>query len=197
MGKIFYLIGKSSSGKDTIFRKLLKNKELNLQKIVTYTTRPKRTGETDGVEYHFISDFDVEELKKNNKIIELRKYYTNFGVWKYMTVNDDQIDLRNNDYLIIGTLESFLDTKAFFGEEVVIPIMITLDDGVRMMRALKRETKQKEPNYNELCRRFLTDDEDFSKENMKQAKIEKTFANYNLRKCISEIENYIKNELTS
>lgn len=53
MGKIFYLMGKSSSGKDTIFKALLSDGELSLKQIVPYTTRPIREGEQNGVEYFF------------------------------------------------------------------------------------------------------------------------------------------------
>ena len=51
MGKIVYLMGKSSTGKDTIFKKLLEDKSLALKNIVPYTTRPIRGGEKDGQEY--------------------------------------------------------------------------------------------------------------------------------------------------
>jgi guanylate kinase len=44
---IFCVIGKSSTGKDTVFDLLLSDKTLSLQKIVTYTTRPIRAGEED------------------------------------------------------------------------------------------------------------------------------------------------------
>ena len=53
MGKIFYIMGKSSSGKDTIYSRLLQDSELGLSRIVLYTTRPMREGETEGKEYHF------------------------------------------------------------------------------------------------------------------------------------------------
>ena len=51
VGKIIYLMGKSSSGKDTIFKRLLSNTSLGLKTIVPYTTRPIRSGEKDGLEY--------------------------------------------------------------------------------------------------------------------------------------------------
>lgn len=51
MGKIFYVMGKSASGKDTIYKKLLERFP-GLKTVVTYTTRPIRDGETEGVEYH-------------------------------------------------------------------------------------------------------------------------------------------------
>ena len=58
-----------------------------------------------------------------------------------------------------------------------------MDDGIRLERALKREQRQNQPNYNELCRRFLADDLDFSKENLKIAGIKKEYLNYDLLEC--------------
>ena len=55
MGKIYYIMGKSSSGKDTLFRKIKQELPM-LQTVTLYTTRPKREGEREGVEYHFVTD---------------------------------------------------------------------------------------------------------------------------------------------
>lgn len=191
MGKIFYLMGKSSSGKDTIYNKLLQNKKLNLQKIVLYTTRPIRAGEENGIHYYYVDEKKTDELIKAGKVIELRAYDTFYGVWKYFTVHDDQIDLEKSDYLMIGTIESFQKTKAYFGSERVVPIMIELDDGVRLQRALDRERREEHPRYEEMCRRFLADSIDFSPEKKKEAGIEKEFYNQNLEECLCEIEAYI------
>ena len=59
MGKIYYVMGKSSSGKDTIYKELLK-RHPKLRTIVPYTTRPIREGERDGAEYFFV---DEERLR--------------------------------------------------------------------------------------------------------------------------------------
>ena len=55
MGKIYYVMGKSSSGKDTIYKKLLEIHP-EFHTIVPYTTRPIREGEHNGVEYHFVNE---------------------------------------------------------------------------------------------------------------------------------------------
>ena len=56
MGKIVYLLGRSSSGKDTIYKKIMEQKEIAFHTVVLYTTRPIRDGETEGVEYHFTDE---------------------------------------------------------------------------------------------------------------------------------------------
>ena len=116
-------------------------------------------------------------------------------MWRYFTVNDSQIDLEKKDYLIIGTLESYKKTKDFFGEEKMVPVMIDLDDGVRLQRALDRERLQDVPKYNEMCRRFLADAEDFSEENIVAAGILERFINNDLQQCLDEIVVYLKEML--
>ncbi len=191
MGRIFCIIGKSSSGKDTIYRKLLKNPTLGLKKIVPYTPRPIRKGERDGKEYHFSTIEELERLRKEDKIIECRSYDTVCGVWHYFMVKDNRINLEKENYVIIGTLQSYQMTRDYFGADKVVPIYIELEDGERLSRALRREKRQKCPGYEEMCRRFLADCRDFSTENLQKAGIEKIFYNHNLQKCIDEIIAYI------
>ena len=124
MGKIFYLMGKSSSGKDTIFKKILENKELKLNTIILYTTRPIRAGETDGVEYFFVTEKEFGEFEQSGRLIEARAYDTVHGIWRYFTVDDGQVDFENKDYLVIGTLESYKRMKAYFGEKNLVPVYI-------------------------------------------------------------------------
>ena len=192
MGKIYYIIGKSSSGKDTIFKQLLAKKDLNLKNIVSYTTRPIRNGEQDGVEYYFVNEKVIEEARNNKKLIELRSYNTCHGIWKYFTLEDHQINLQNENYLMIGTLESFIHIRDYFGREAVLPVLIELDDGERLQRALERERAQEIPKYEEMCRRFLADSEDFSERKIVEAGIEKRFYNDNLDRCLDQIKEYIK-----
>lgn len=188
MGKIFCIMGKSATGKDTIYKSLLQNSELKLNRIVSYTTRPIREGEEDGIEYHFTDVEIMHQLEEQGKIIECRAYDTIHGIWYYYMVKDSQIDLTNNNYLIIGTLESYIKIRNYFGINTVIPIYIDLDDGERLTRALEREKTQSKPKYEEMCRRFLADCQDFSCAKLKEAGIEKIYVNNDLEKCLYEIQ---------
>ena len=192
MSKIFFVLGKSCSGKDTIFRYLKESKELNLKTVVGYTTRPMRVGETEGVEYYFVSKEKLEQMKKMGTVIECRDYNTVHGVWSYFTADDGQIDLGKENYLYIGTLESYNDMVKYYGSEVVVPLYIEVESGERLERAVKRERQQSEPKYAELCRRFLADEEDFKEENIKNAGITKRYINDDLDRCIAEIVETIK-----
>lgn len=192
MPRLFVLMGKSATGKDTIYKELLKVKSMELREIITYTTRPIRVGENDGVEYFFASSERLEELKEQNKIIEIRHYNTVKGLWSYFTVNDGQIDLNKHNFLIIGTLESYEQIRNYFGQNLVYPIYIEVDDGIRLQRALDREKSQKEPDYTEMCRRYLADEEDFEDDNLARLDINKRYRNINLSDCINEIIGDIK-----
>lgn len=192
MSKIFFVLGKSCSGKDTIFRYLKEKKELNLKTVVGYTTRPMRVGEENGKEYFFVDRDELEKLKIEGKIIECRDYNTVYGIWSYFTVDDGQINLGKDNYLYIGTLQSYMEMTKYYGDDVVVPLYIEVETGERLSRAVKREREQSNPKYTELCRRFIADEEDFKEENIRKAGINKRYINSDLDKCISEIVETIR-----
>lgn len=185
MGKIFYLMGKSASGKDTIYKNV-KDQMPELKTIVIYTTRPIREGEQNGREYHFVDDDKLMELQEAGKVIELREYNTVHGIWKYFTADDGQFDGDDN-YLAIGTLESYVQLRDYFGQERLVPIYVEVEDGLRLERALARERMQATPKYEEMCRRFLADAADFSVDNLIKAGISRKFVNIDMDKCVQEI----------
>lgn len=191
MGKIYCMMGKSSSGKDTIYKALTEDTEIPVKTIVPYTTRPMRAGETDGVEYYFCDEDTLRALEAADKVIELRAYDTVHGIWKYFTVNDHQMADESRNYLMIGTLASYLKLCEYFGGERVVPIYIEVEDGVRLQRALDRERCQAEPRYEEMCRRFLADAADFSEEKLSKAGITKRFINKNLEETIQKIKEFM------
>ena len=191
MGKIVCLMGKSSSGKDTIYKRLLAQKTVPLRTIVPYTTRPIRAGEQDGVEYHFTDEEGFQKFLRQGSVVEARAYDT----WRYFTVADAEIDLSAHSYVLIGTLEAYDQLRGFYGTDKVLPVMIELDDGVRLQRALDREKAQDHPKYEELCRRYLADAQDFSEEKLALSKIDRTFYNDRLESCLNEITDYLRERL--
>lgn len=190
MGKIYYIMGKSSSGKDTIYKEL-KARLPEYHAITLYTTRPIRAGETEGVEYHFVDEMKLINLQAAGKVIEMRAYNTKHGIWKYFTVDDGQVDLINYNYLVIGTLESYVRVRDYYGKDALEPIYIEVEDGLRLSRALSREREQDEPKYAEMCRRFLADSEDFAEEKLEEAGITKRFQNDDFSRCLEEIMVYL------
>ena len=177
MGKIYCVMGKSSSGKDSIYHEIMEKGALGLKPIIPYTTRPIRDGEQDGREYHFCTEDTVQRLQDAGRIMELRAYNTVYGVWKYFTVDDEQINLNKYNYLYIVTLEGYTKIQEYFGADRVVPIYIEVEDGERLMRAIAREQKQDVPKYEEMCRRLLADSADFCDEKLVEAGVVRRFSN--------------------
>ena len=191
MGKIYYMMGKSASGKDTLYKEI-RERLPELKTVTLYTTRPIRDGEKDGVEYFFVSKDTLDTYEKQGKVIELRTYHTVHGDWHYATLDDGQVELDRNDYIILGTPESFQKMKEYYGEDRIVPVYIEVEDGERLRRALFRELSQEKPKYAEMCRRFLADSEDFSEENLKKAGITRRYINADKVQCLEEIIGEIR-----
>ena len=191
MKHLFYLMGKSASGKDSIYDYLLGEKTLALTPLIPWTTRPIRAKEQEGVEYHFTDEEGLRRLEEQGRVIEKRTYQTEHGPWTYFTVDDgEQI---NADRIGIGTLDSFRKMRDYFPSGYVVPLYIEVEDGIRLARALKRERKPGNHRYEEMCRRFLADQKDFSEENLLRAGIEKRFFNDDNREhCFLEVASYIR-----
>ena len=197
MGKIYCVMGKSSSGKDSIYHEIMEKGALGLKPIIPYTTRPIRDGEQDGREYHFCTEATVQRLQDAGRIMELRAYNTVYGVWKYFTVDDEQINLNKYNYLYIVTLEGYTKIQEYFGADRVVPIYIEVEDGERLMRAIAREQKQDVPKYEEMCRRFLADSADFCDEKLVEAGVVRRFSNNDFVQTVQEVTAYIADEIAA
>ena len=187
MGRIYYLLGKSATGKDTLYKEILKRRP-KLRTVTMYTTRPIREGETDGVEYFFTGREELERQLASGKVIESRTYQTIAGPWTYYTVDDGQFNVADDEScLMIGTLESYEKMCAYFKAGKMVPVYIEVPDGIRLLRAVKREENQKKPNYREVCRRYLADEKDFSEENLERLGVTKRYQNTDMEICVEEI----------
>lgn len=191
MGKLYVIMGKSATGKDSLYQAIVE-RHPELQEIITYTTRPIRAGETYGKEYFFVSKEEMYEMREAGKIIECRKYETVHGPWFYYTADDGQIDLdTEKQYILISTLEGYEKLQGFYGVENIVPVYIEVDDMERLDRAMKREKTQKSPCAMEVCRRFLADEEDFAEEKLQMAGIERPIRNDDFEKAVENIEKLI------
>ena len=160
MGRVFCLLGKSGAGKDTLLECIIKDRAIALTPVVTYTTRPMREGEEDGVHYHFVCEDDMRALARQGKIIESREYHSVHGVWYYFTAVFDLTPGKN--YIIITTPQGAKKLAQTFGYSNVALIYLKAGDRLRLTRSIAREGAQSSPNYSEVCRRYLADEEDFA-----------------------------------
>ena len=184
---IYYLMGKSASGKDTICRALRKARP-DWKLLIPYTTRPMRSGEREGAEYHFVSERELQRLREAGKILEERSYETEFGIWRYASVDDGRIGRAGGgDYLLIGTLESYRKLRGRFGEGQLFPLYLELPEELRLERARRREEEQEKPSWAEFWRRFSLDEQDFSEEKLREAGIVRRYRNLEWEACVNEI----------
>lgn len=148
------LIGKTASGKTTIQELLCNN--YNFQRIITYTTRPMRPGETQDYTYHFISNEEFFQKIENNDFIEHKEYHTNEGIWYYGSGRDDIIHAinSNDNYVIILTPDGIKDLLELRDKVNVIYIYCS-EDCIRKRLAIRGDKQ------NEIERRIEHDNEDF------------------------------------
>ena len=158
MGRIICLLGKSGTGKDTLFRLALSTGEL--RPLIPYTTRPRRLEEVDGLNYHFVTAAEMERMEAAGQIIERRTYQTTQGPWHYFTAAAALAP--DSDYILITTPAALPAIVACFGTKRVVAVLLEAGDQVRLERSIRREAGQPRPDFAEVCRRYLSDEADFA-----------------------------------
>ena len=156
MRKIFAVMGKASTGKDTLTKMLSETLELPI--ALSFTTRPMRVGEKQGVEYNFISDDDFWDLHGCDLLAEYTSYEVASGeTWHYGLTKEE---LEKAEYvLVIVNPDGFKQLTEIYGDKVC-SILIDAPADVRIKRYLDRDTVTEE-KAEECCRRFLADNKDF------------------------------------
>lgn len=161
MSRIFCLTGKSCSGKDTLYARILECHP-ELVPVILHTTRPRRPGEVDGQTYHFVTEAQLRQYEDQGRVIEKRVYHTNQGLWTYFTLRFEL----DADRLVITTLDGAQALMDCYGPDVVQLIYLHVDDRTRLLRYIDRESRQERPDYTEVCRRFVADQADFAQERL-------------------------------
>ncbi len=159
VGRIFCLLGKSGTGKDTLFHLAMSTGLL--RPLIPYTTRPRRFEEVDGLNYHFVTVQEMEQMEAAGQIIERRTYQTTQGPWHYFTAAAAALD-PSADYLLITTPAALPAIVAYFGEGRVVGVLLEAEDQIRLERSIRREAGQPRPDFAEVCRRYLADEKDFA-----------------------------------
>ena len=151
--KLLALFGESSAGKDSIQHWLERNLS-NTHGLVSGTSRPQRDYEIEGREYHFISENEFKKLIIQNEFLE----YTIFNNWYYgIRFNELQKDKINIGVFNPRGIRNILFTYPKTID--ILPVWIKAKEKDRLLRSLNRE---KDPKCEEICRRFLSDQIDFS-----------------------------------
>ena len=149
--KMIGICWKAGSGKDTIMRKVV-DKYPFLHEMVSCTTRPKREGEVDGVNYHFLTGEQFGNKVVNGEMLEA----TCFNDWFYGT----SYDSLRSDCVNIGVFNpEGIDSISAHKDIDLFVFLIEANDKNRLLRQLNREEN---PDVHEIIRRFKTDEEDFA-----------------------------------
>ena len=172
-GKLIVFSAPSGSGKTTIVRHLLEQKELNLEFSISATSREKRGEEVDGKDYYFLSANKFKNKIKNEEFLEWEEVY------------------RDNFY---GTLKTEVKRIWKLGKHVIFDIDVS--GGLRIKRKFPEETLAvivKPPSIDELkirLKKRKTESED--KINMRVAKASAELATAPLFDVIIENDNLEK-----
>jgi len=116
-GGIYVLSGPSGCGKNTVFEELIKRDD-NIVQTVSATTRPARDGETDGVEYYFVSVEDFLAKVSNEEFVE----YVSYGGNYYGTLKSevDRLVAMNKKVILIIEVNGAFNIKKIYPECVSI-----------------------------------------------------------------------------
>ena len=118
--KIFAIQGFTSSGKDTIAKRI--SEEFNMPILVSHTTRPPRDGEINGMSYHFVDD----DFFNENEFLEKRLYNTEYGVWKYgLHCNEIENKLYS---LFIVDRQGYEELQEKLGKDKLVSIFIDVSE---------------------------------------------------------------------
>lgn len=151
--KIIALIGEAGTGKDTLMKSILKSSPNNFNEIISCTTRPMREGESNGINYYYLTPEEFTYKILNHEMLETTK----FNDWFYGT----SINSLKPNALNIGVFNPNGIRTLLLNSELVeiIVFKINCSDKIRLIRQLNRE---KNPDIEEIIRRYKTDKDDFS-----------------------------------
>jgi guanylate kinase len=165
--KVFMIIGKSYSGKDTLLENILSDKKfcksLKLERLVRYTNRNMRDGEEDGKTYHFVSEAKCEQFRNNDKAV-ITSFESKFGLLHYIA---DLSELKKDkNYILAGDPESIEPYKNILGEDRLVVIYLMPPNWEIFRRFSERDDiNDTTLKYKEIYRRFMDDIRKFSQSN--------------------------------
>jgi guanylate kinase len=139
------LLGDSCAGKSSIEEELV---DRGFNRIISYTTRPKRDYEVDGIHYHFISTEKFSDMFKNNRLAE----HTQYNGWYYGIAKEDCI----NDAIVVVEPNGFRQLKNNNNLNI-ISFYIAVDERERVIRMMERGD-----NVMESFRRIISDQGSFN-----------------------------------
>lgn len=158
--KLFIICGKSGSGKSTIESEIHKLGLAN--KVISTTTRKKRSYEQDHVDYHFISELVFKTYLNQEQYAEWSTYPTINGD-AYYGINKNDIKLKESNHVCVVNPKGMRQLIDNLGKENIVTIYINRSDKDRVISSLQRDNSDFIKVLEEVVRRFKADDVDFCK----------------------------------
>jgi len=180
-GKIIIIVAPSGTGKSTLIKQLVDDIP-KLEWSVSCTTRPRRNGETNGVDYFFMTEKEFVTKKDNNEFLEWAQVHSNY----------------------YGTLKSFVDAGLENGKYLLFDLDV---QGCDQMKEIYQDEAQvvfiEPPSVEELEARLTkraTDNRDVINERLNNAKKELTrkndfdflVTNDDFSRAYSDLKNVVK-----
>lgn len=200
---LFYLCGRSGSGKDSVRKRLLKmNPEIKL--IVPYTTREMRVGEKEGVEYFFMDNDKFFENERAGKFLDYKTYHVFNSKDKAVDHHYGYPKPTDPISILTGPWDVYLDIRNKNPDTDnfrLVPIYLTPEYEYELLyRVIKRESRNNPPKFREVARRFCADQEVYPKIEEIKSIIgdENVIINIDLDKSVEAlnalIQKYLKEE---
>ena len=149
MYKVIAIIGQSGSGKDSVLSRVLELYGNKFNKLIPFTTRPKRPKEVEGEYYYFVS------AKKDKDSIMVSEYNNWFYGYNKKDFSEDKINI---GIFNLKQIEWMLSSENKIIDLIAI-YRIVASDYTILSRGLERDRA----NAAEMARRFIADKEEFSK----------------------------------
>lgn len=182
--KIICIIGEFATGKSSIFKRL-KNHPL-LQGVVTHTSRPMRSNEKDGVDYHFVTDEEFDNMINNDEMVE----YNVFNDWYYGSTYK-AFECNDANKLIVLNPTGYFKLREQYGEDNVLGIVVHRNTRDKALSYLYRDENA---DVYEMCRRLQTDKQDFH--NINNSNYKNTYHVDNetgkFDECVSRIDQIVE-----
>lgn len=151
MYKIIAIMGEAGTGKDSLMQEILKLKP-EFHEIISCTTRPKRQGEVEGVNYYYYTPEQFGDRVLHDEMLEC----TVFNDWFYGTSYDSV----RSDCINIGVFNPTGVESLLARPDVDVKVIrVVAEDKTRFIRQLNREEW---PDVREIVRRFNADWLDFA-----------------------------------
>lgn len=146
-GILLLLSGPAGSGKSTLLRRAM-SEDRNLVFSISCTTRSPREGETDGQDYHFLSDDEFLKRVENNEFLEHAEVHK----WRYGTLSNAVVDILNKGKDVIMDIDvqgadQVRASKDPVISDALVDVFLTTSDTTELEKRLRGRDSEDEDTF--------------------------------------------------